>query len=284
MQIARPEAASITCRVERRWVMNFAAAVEDYSPCYYGIDGPPTVHPLYQSHLEWRIRRLLTAAVHVPREVRLRAVHSSQQLEINRLLRVGETVTMRASIVGAERGRSGVRLTTRFDLFDRGGQRISTAVAVAVYRGVELGCEPLTPPAALFADGDSRVQRKTGRQQTLPLTRGAAHIYGECARIWNPIHSDPAVARRAGLPSTIMHGSGLLAMIVSNVISHECDGDPTRFQLTAGRFRAPIELPHRPVLHVSAPRRGSRGDVVGFRLVREDGIDAIDGGVVIEHE
>ena len=47
----------------------------------------------------------------------------------------------------------------------------------------------------------------------------AAHVYTECARIWNPIHTDPEYARAAGLPGIILHGTATLALSISRVIS-----------------------------------------------------------------
>jgi hypothetical protein len=48
----------------------------------------------------------------------------------------------------------------------------------------------------------------------VPLAATAAHVYTECARIWNPIHSDAAVASGAGLPGIILHGTATLALAV----------------------------------------------------------------------
>ena len=45
----------------------------------------------------------------------------------------------------------------------------------------------------------------------VPIGAGAAHVYTECARIWNPIHTDTAVTAKAGLPGIILHGTATLA-------------------------------------------------------------------------
>ena len=45
----------------------------------------------------------------------------------------------------------------------------------------------------------------------------AGHVYTECARIWNPIHTDPEYARAAGLPGIILHGTATLALSVSKL-------------------------------------------------------------------
>jgi acyl dehydratase len=49
----------------------------------------------------------------------------------------------------------------------------------------------------------------------VPVAATAGHVYTECARIWNPIHTDPEYAREAGLPGIILHGTATLALSVS---------------------------------------------------------------------
>src|SRR5712691_1422061 len=39
---------------------------------------------------------------------------------------------------------------------------------------------------------------------TVPIAALAAHVYTECVRIWNPLHTDTAVAAHAGLPGLIV--------------------------------------------------------------------------------
>jgi acyl dehydratase len=56
----------------------------------------------------------------------------------------------------------------------------------------------------------------------------AGHVYTETARIYNPIHTDAEVARRAGLPGPILHGTATLAMAVSEVVRVAAAGDPHR--------------------------------------------------------
>lgn len=281
--IARQDAVAATWRVERRWVMNFAAAVGDDSACYFGADNmPPVVHPLYHAQIEWRLRKLLTMQADIPAQLRSRAIHTSQYLQVERLLRVGETVTSRAEIIGAEPARSGTRLITRFDTADHSGARISLAIAGTVYQQVTLTGRPVIPPTTLpRADRTLAQPAARARKHILRLPLGAAHVYGECARIWNPIHSDPATARSAGLPGTIMHGSGLLAMAVGDVIRREGKGSPSAVRLVTGRFRAPVMLPQEPVLHVSAAPRQAGQRIIIFSLVREDGIVAMEGSCAL---
>ena len=77
--------------------------------------------------------------------------------------------------------------------------------------------------AACELDRGDRASRAQGSPATRkrPRTRSvksrwpatAAHVYTECARIWNPIHTDVAYARAAGLPDIILHGTATLALL-----------------------------------------------------------------------
>src|SRR5207302_8261150 len=75
------------------------------------------------------------------------------------------------------------------------------------------------------------------------VSANAAHVYTECARIWNPIHTDAAVAAKAGLPGIILHGTATLALAVSRVLEREADNDPQRVRRVAGRFGAMVRMP-----------------------------------------
>lgn len=53
---------------------------------------------------------------------------------------------------------------------------------------------------------------------------------------YNPLHSDPEVAKIAGFPRPILHGLCSLGFAVRAVIKHFCGGDPTLVQCIQGRF------------------------------------------------
>src|SRR2546422_8551885 len=86
-----------------------------------------------------------------------------------------------------------------------------------------------------------------------------AHVYTECARIYNPIHTDTAVALAAGLSAIILHGTATLALAVSRVGARDLDGDPGRVRGVAGRFPGMVTLPSRPAVRGHAPHAGGGG-------------------------
>ncbi len=104
----------------------------------------------------------------------------------------------------------------------------------------------------------------------------SAHVYTECARIWNPIHTDLAVARAAGLPGPILHGTATLALAVSRLVERELAGETARVRGIAGRFTGMVSLPSTIV--VRAGER--RGDGLAFDVVTAAGTPLISEGVL----
>jgi MaoC like domain len=62
---------------------------------------------------------------------------------------------------------------------------------------------------------------------------------------FNPIHWVPAYARRAGFPSTILHGFATLARAFEALRAGPCGGDPGRLRTIDVRFTKPLVLPAR---------------------------------------
>ena len=93
---------------------------------------------------------------------------------------------------------------------------------------------------------------------------------------WNPIHSDLAVARAAGLPGLILHGTATLALAVSHVIRRELGGEPLRVREVAARFAGTVALPST----LGVRCRGREGHVVAFDAVDARGEPVLRDGVV----
>lgn len=115
----------------------------------------------------------------------------------------------------------------------------------------------------------------------VPITPGAAHVYTECARIWNPVHTDAAVAAAAGLPAIILHGTATLAMGVSRVLELEADNRPERVKRVACRFGAMVLMPSRVTVHILARHSTPHGDAVHFEVRTEDGGPAVRDGLLV---
>ena len=109
------------------------------------------------------------------------------------------------------------------------------------------------------------------------VAANAALVYTECARIWNPIHTDVAVAQRAGLSAPILHGTATLALAVSRVIARDLGGDPARVRQVRGRFTGMVPMPST----FTVRGQPADGPGVSFDAVGPDGAPVLSQGVVI---
>ncbi len=90
----------------------------------------------------------------------------------------------------------------------------------------------------------------------------------------NPLHADPALARRAGFPVPILHGLCSYAIACRAVLATVCGHDPTMIASFDVRFTSPV-YPGETI----ATEIWVDGDVVSFRcLVVERGVTAINNG------
>jgi acyl dehydratase len=172
-------------------------------------------------------------------------------------------------------------MVTRLDTIDGASKPVCTSWYGALYRGVEVkgpDIPPTHPPAPLqpiVEEGEPRSQCR------VDVPSGMAHIYTECARIFNPIHTDASVARAAGLPSIILHGTATLAMAVSRIIESEAGNDPARIERIAGRFGAMVMMPSTLTVRVLGRDDSADRAAVFFETLSGEGGLAIREGLVV---
>jgi acyl dehydratase len=129
------------------------------------------------------------------------------------------------------------------------------------------------------------VPRDTAAQPTseieVPIATGLAHVYTECARIFNPIHTDAAVAHAAGLPAIILHGTATLALAVSKIVASEAHGDPSRVARIAGRFGAMVMMPSAIRVRINGREEAEDGERVFFEVLNDQNGPAIRDGLIV---
>jgi acyl dehydratase len=184
--------------VDKRWLMAYNAALT-------------APHPLFPVSYEWPATHALRVATGL-QEINARLVHAQHDLVIHRPPREGETLAVTARVASVTQRTPGAFVVFRLSA-SAGGEPVSTTHYGMLYRGVALEGggigEVLDPPKH-----DAPVAA-LGRIEIAPT---AGHVYTECSRIWNPIHTDPDYARAAGLPGIILHGTATLAFSVSRIL------------------------------------------------------------------
>lgn len=239
-------------RLDARWIMAYSAGLGETDERYYDTTAPGQlwVHPVFPVCYEWPvslpIRNIEAIRPHGPR-----LVHAQHDLVVHRAPRAGETVRTTVRIIAAEPRTPGAFVVYRFTTTDQDGAPVTTSDFGALYRGVPL-------------DGTSRsVERFEDPAPTkVPLTLAgdilvaatAAHVYTECARIWNPIHTDLAYARAAGLPAIILHGTATLALSVSKLLAVFALA-PARVKRVSCRFSGMVLMPSTLTLHAGRDGR-----------------------------
>jgi acyl dehydratase len=124
---------------------------------------------------------------------------------------------------------------------------------------------------------EAPTQNGTVREEIeIPIAPEAAHVYTECARIWNPIHTDAAVAKAAGLPALILHGTATLGLAVSRVVERALGGELERVGRIGARFGGMVLMPSVARLQLL----DAAGDVAHFQVLNEKGETAIRDGFV----
>lgn len=170
-------------------------------------------HPLFPVCYEWPATQALRESTGL-QEINARLVHAQHDLTVHRQLRE-EKLFVSGSVIACLQRKPGTLVVFRFETRDEKGEPVSTTHYGMLYRGVML--EGGDRNAASLED-PPRHEKQLALIGEVAVGATAGHVYTECARIWNPIHTDPEYARAAGLPGIILHGTATLALSVSKIL------------------------------------------------------------------
>jgi acyl dehydratase len=234
--------------IDARWVMAYSAGLGETDARYYDTTAAegPWVHPLFPVCYEWPVSRSLRSLA--PLEAhQARLLHAQHDLVLHRPLRAGETLTTTARIALAVQRSPGAFVVFRFQARDARGDAVTTSDFGVLYRDVALD----GPARSVAASEDPPPHAGTlARVAEIGVAVTAAHVYTECARIWNPIHTDLAYARAAGLPGIILHGTATLALAVSRLLGRY-GIEPRAVRRVRCRFTGMVLMPATLELHAT---------------------------------
>ena len=240
--------------VDARWLMAYNAALGKVDL---------QAHPLFPVCYEWPATRMLREhAGLVPLDARL--VHAQHDLLVHRQPRPGR-VRVAGKVVAVAQKKPGVLVVFRFTAHDERGL-VSTTDFSALYRDVKLDGADRSVAAVQDPPRHDAALEPIGE---VPVAATAAHVYTECARIWNPIHTDRAYAVAAGLPDIILHGTATLALSVSKIV----DALKPEVRRVRCRFAGMVLMPSTLTVHASR-----QGDGIAFATRNARGETVIDRG------
>jgi acyl dehydratase len=195
-------------------------------------------------------------------------VHAEQALRVDRPIPVEGSVRVTAEVESVYDKGSGALLTNR-------------AVAVDEDTGEEL----LAARSSVFVRGAGGFGGERGPSSSWQLPNRAAdhaltaEVRPDQALLYrlsgdrNPLHCDPAFARRAGFRAPILHGLATYGIAARLLFGELCDTDSNRFRSIQARYSAPVQP--GGVLHVDAWEQES---AVLFQVRDDTGTVVLDRG------
>lgn len=268
--------------VDNRWLMAYAAGIEDANPRYLDTTRPLACHPVFPVCLEWPAilaSRERGSSGGLTSEEAARGVHAGHDLVIHRLPAADERVTTQATTVSVAPSSAGAVQLLRLDTHSDGGELLCQTWQTSIFRGVAVDGD--APAIEQRPDRPSPEGESIDSVITRSVPTQAAHVYTECARIWNPIHTDRAVAQTAGLADIILHGTATLAYALTEIVNRFAAAEPRRVQRLGGDFRAQVFMPSTIGVRMHDRTNDNGEGLVTFSVATADGEDAIRNGYVV---
>jgi acyl dehydratase len=231
--------------VSPRLTMAYAAGVEAEEACYLddlrpnGVVAPP---PFCVS-LEWPVvngprYREITG---ITAQESWAGIHVQQDSTFHRAVRPGDRLRTSGRVIKLKPTSAGTLVVLKLETADeRSGEPVVTSYSSTIFLRVPLEGAPgtLEEPPTLRSTGTITVLMEGG--VALPTSRRMAHVYTECAGIWNPIHTERRIAQDKQLPDVILHGTCTWALAGMELIRRCAEGDPLRLKRLAGRFHGMV--------------------------------------------
>ena len=271
---------AVTTVLSSRDTMAYAAGINDTNPAYFDDLRPDglSIHPCIAFSLQWNSRDRPDQTPNF--RAAPYGVHASTDLRIFRPFRPGEAITTQGQIVQKRQIRPGVYTVDRYRMTASDGE----LVAELDYNGITRGAT-LDGPDRVIADEPPvpeipAVSNEPLWRVEVPIGLHAGQQYTECARIYNPIHTEPSVAKAAGLPDIILHGSATKAMSLSAVVDQCFEGDPKRITRLCGQLRGMVLMESVIAVEGLAEDTVDGERRVLFRTLNAEGEAAISHGLV----
>ena len=233
-----PAAVGTTFKPHARFVtpeeiVAYANAVDDENPRYLGVEpevAPPlfAVRPLFEG-LELAIAdKTLDADL-------MQLVHGEQEMIFHDVLRPWDLVTPRAEIASVVEKSSGWLVDVHQTLW-REGELVVEAHSGLFVKNPDAKKVSSTKEAS-SAQADDEDPIHADDQVVAP---NQPHRYAEASGDHNPIHTDPEVAKAAGLPDIILHGLCTMAFAARALVDGVLDGDVEKLARMKVRFARPV--------------------------------------------
>lgn len=169
---------------------------------------------------------------------RSHVVHGEQGFTIHKPLPVEGTIVGLTKVTGVlDKGAGkGALLLTECDVRDKASGEVLCTMTSTTFARADGGfggpSGPTKPPHAI----PERPADEVCDLATLPQAALIYRLSGD----YNPLHADPAYAKKAGYKMPILHGRCTFSVAGHALLKTCCDYDPARFKSMEGRFSSPV--------------------------------------------
>jgi len=269
-----------TTQLTTRKVMAYAASINDTNEAYFDDlrQGGLRIHPAISFSLQWNARFLIDQAINL--QAAPFGVHAETDLRIYQPFKLNEAITTQGRLVARKQIGPGVYSVDRYRLTNDEGRLLAELDYNGIIRGGELDGDDIELEPDIERPVCERLPNQPVWSKEIYIGVHAGQQYTECADIFNPIHTEPSVAKRAGLPGVILHGSATKAHALTQVINHCFGGDASRVRRLCGQLRGMVFMDSTISVECMAIQLVKNEKQVFFRVLNDAGQAAIANGVV----
>jgi hypothetical protein len=265
-------------RVTSRQIQNYTASIFDEHSLYGMFEAGKNIiaHPLFPVRISWKIIENIKKMwdIELPENFLDQLLHQSEYLEIKRLLKAGDELTIGGEIVALNPHKLGAEILLKFDFYDQYKELLLAEYVGAILlnisctdRGKKITELPLV----------DRIEKKFPIWETkIVVSRAIPYIYDGCNGISHPIHTDPNFAKSMGLPDIILQGTATLAISLSAILKKEPNLNPEKIKIISAKFSDIVVPPN--VLSVRLLKRSPLE--LYFAVTNEAGNMVIKGGYI----
>ena len=269
-----------TTLLDSRTTMAYASSINDVNPRYYDDlrEEGLMVHPCLAFSLQWASR--FRPDQKIDPRVAAFGVHASTDLRIYRPFQAGEAITTQGKLIQKRQIPPGVYNVEKYRMVSSSGELVAELYYNGITRGATLenGDVVLEAEHAPPTVSESALEPLWTKELVVGLHAGQQ--YTECANIYNPIHTEPSVAKAAGLPDMILHGSATKAMALMAVVDECLSGNADRVTRLTGQLRGMVLMDTKVKVECLA-EEVVEGEVrIAFRVLNDQEEPAISNGVI----
>jgi acyl dehydratase len=167
----------------------------------------------------------------------VKLLHGEQEIEMYKTLPPEGAVNAQYRVIGVKDNGADKGATVWFEklLTDDSGEKICAVRSTYMMRG-DGGAGDMGERGATPAALPDRTPDRTMEIPTLPRQALLYRLSGD----FNPLHSDPEVAAKAGFKMPILHGLCSMGIVCHAVVRTYCGGDVSKLAGLGLRFASPV--------------------------------------------